>query len=195
MEILASLAFGVAFVVILRFLFRQSRTRTAPSYEGLYTGERLIDSCAADLRIDDIGNPLIGFAYLTDMRLVWVPQMSPWRSFPLPTDLDEVNVSFGQVRKVAVKRRLWLTSPSSLASKSLFVRTPTADIGLWLPPKRIFQGRTEYWSNFLAANAPNYGKPFVRRAGLPDSVRADLLRRARVGMLVMLGIFLARSSV
>jgi hypothetical protein len=47
----------------------------APAPDGLYPDERLIVSMRTRLKIDDATVVGFGFAYLTDLRLVWTPQI------------------------------------------------------------------------------------------------------------------------
>jgi hypothetical protein len=100
----------IGFVVIGgRYLYDRWNSR-APFPDGLYPGERLISGLRAVARIDDAFRVGYGFAYLTDHRVVWTPEVGRRRLFwttPASGPYSEpVIVELPQLRKVDARFRL-----------------------------------------------------------------------------------------
>jgi hypothetical protein len=72
-DIVVYVVIGVGFASFHYLLDRWNSRAPAP--DGLFPGERLISGMRVRLRIDDATAVGFGFAYLTDLRLVWTPQI------------------------------------------------------------------------------------------------------------------------
>jgi len=117
----------------------------APTPDGLFNGETLIGGLRAWLRVDDARRVGYGFAYLTDMRIVWTPNLGSWplwnvlRTAPYN---QPVIVELSQVRRVDARFRL--------GGSRLIVEAP--DLRLELG---VDGGSFGGWERYIKANGRN----------------------------------------
>ena len=109
-EIFLFLLLGLC-LLALHYAFDRWNSR-APAPDGLYAGERLISSMRAKVSIDGAFLAGEGFAYLTDLRLVWTPSIGNLRNVMVRglsrSSLYEepVVVEFPAIRKVDARFHL-----------------------------------------------------------------------------------------
>jgi hypothetical protein len=180
---IAPYVIGPLFFLVIHYVIDAWQSR-APAPDGLYPGEKLIAGVRASLRIDNSVAIGLGFAYLTELRLVWTPQiggLNPRRLGEGPYG-EPVIVEFPEIRKVDVGFRF--------GGSSLIVET--SDIRL----EFLVDGRSlRSWERYLGTNARNLlpkDQP-VLRVGDRYS-RVDLAAASR-GTTVLLALFLILVSL
>ena len=101
--------FVVGAVVVYGFRYFLDHWQShAPAPDGLVPGEKLLWSTAAWLTVDESPASGYGYAYLTDSRLVWTPDMGNWHmrnARPGTPYTEPVILSLGEIRKVDARFR------------------------------------------------------------------------------------------
>ena len=181
-EIFLFLLLGLC-LLALHYAFDRWNSR-APAPDGLYAGERLISSMRAKVSIDGAFLAGEGFAYLTDLRLVWTPSIGNLRNVMVRglsrSSLYEepVVVEFPAIRKVDARFHL--------GGSRLVVETVDARIDL------LVYGRSfGSWERYLVANARNLlpADQQVQRTHNRYSSRELLASSKRVAVFFALFLF------
>jgi len=133
---------GIALAFHYGFFSWSSR---APVPDGLFPGENLIAGMRAALKVDDASRWGGGFAYLTDFRLVWTPNIGGFRGWHAPPGTPyerPVIVELSLIRKVDARFRL--------GGSKLIVEAPDVRLELTVDGRSFGS-----WERFIKANARN----------------------------------------